>query len=161
MRNTAFLAGMETLERRDTPSGAVPYGLPPRVAPISGSGTATVAAPVVTGQFVRTAFSVKGVGQSGPLQGAFVGAGTGTLAPKYPAIASAVLTLANGDQVDVKFHGKVMPSKTPGVQLANLGFKLVDVGPKFSGATGNGTLTGTINVSTGVMVFTYRGNIRY
>jgi hypothetical protein len=158
MRKTAFLARIETLERRETPSTATTHHL----VALTGSGVGQVdAPPTVNGTTTGLTFTLSGSGSAGPIHSTYTGHGGGTITKNGNAGGSAVVFLANGDRVDVAFRGTARVSKLhPEIVSASLNFKIVDVGGQFSGDAGSGKVTGTLDTATGALSYTFRGQVR-
>ncbi len=93
--------------------------------------------------------------------GSFTGTGSGFIGVKGTGSGTAELMAANGAVVDIRFSGKVkLPRAGAGTTTGNFNFTVVHGTNQFAGATGGGKITGSVNLSSGMMTYTFNGKVR-
>jgi hypothetical protein len=145
-RSRALRAGLESLERRETPSThtLAAAAATTKVADISGKGFAAVilSQPIINGQKVVTMISGSAPAIGGSYTGELdvfygldrkLGAGTG------------VITTSTGATINLSLKSTVQVPTMPLGQGDVIKFKVTGGTGTFANATGHGTLTGHVN----------------
>lgn len=137
MRNRALRAGLEGLERRETPST---HSLASNVVSVHNSGAAVIAysQPVQNGHVVDTitAATSKTLGSYTSEFDVFYVAGT------RHGTGTGTLTAADGDKINLKLSAQL---SSPG-QSGVIRFTVNGGTGAFANATGHGSLTGHVNI---------------
>jgi hypothetical protein len=151
----ALRAGVERLERRETPST---HAAAATVLQLGGTGTATVTAsmPIVNAQSVATAISGNNRG---------LGNYTGALNLFYEfngrfGAGNGVVAASNGDHINLSLTSQIhIPTIPGGGNTGVIHFKVTGGSGAFANATGHGVLVGNVNYSF-PYTYTLQGRIR-
>lgn len=154
-RTRKFQAVVDSLEGRTVLSTVQPLGL---VVPLHGSGTLTTTASTnVPGGIDATVAMNAKLGKLGPSKGQFtVNVPTGNL----NFTATGVITVADGDQIDINFAGGSQTPKPRATRaVGQFQVNITGGSDAYANATGVGKITVVQNLVTGAETFTINGKI--
>jgi hypothetical protein len=159
-RKTAFRAGIESLERRETPSASVFAASATNVVPLNGSGSGqssglvTLPAPGYFLALTNITGSIQGVST-------FTAQGGTSVTLHHNAIGDVNFTLADGDHLVVRLRGTVHTPTvlSPNPTSATFKFRILGGTGALNGASGNGQLDARFDPVTHAFTFTFRGKL--
>ena len=155
---TPFYAAVESLERRETPSAGL-HALTAsvhHVYALNGSGQGTVTSFTLTPQIAVTANVQGSASRLGAFQGTVHATGVGT---SHQASGTVVIRNASGSEVDMTLSGSFKTGKS-GSDTGTFWFVITGGTGLAAGSTGSGSLTGSLNPTTGAFKFSFNGKIR-
>jgi hypothetical protein len=161
MRKKSFHAGIEMLERRETPSASASgiHALATHIVNLRGSGTGQV-----TGFSVKTDGSVfltaTATGTDRTFGAFHTDSASATISSNGSLTGQAVIDDGRGDTADVSLTGSILAHRTATkIHGRALAFITGRTG-LVTGGTGVATVIGTLDLSTGAFKFAYSGKAR-